>query len=111
MLWIILGIIIGILLITILILWLIGERWRLLRPSTWQILRANGLRRVLNFSAIHGYIYGRWTIKYLDILMNHIYPRLGKRGKKWLRNCYHAKILTQENAESIIMLNQECILR
>jgi len=63
MLWIILGIVIGILFITLLVFWLIGERWHLLRSTTWQVLRANGLRRVLNFNAIHGYIYGRWTVK------------------------------------------------
>jgi len=34
MLWIILGFLVGILFITILILWLIGERWRLLCKTT-----------------------------------------------------------------------------
>ncbi|MFC2004981.1 hypothetical protein ACFLUY_02010 [Chloroflexota bacterium] len=111
MLWIILGTFIGILLITILIFWLIGGRWNLLRPSTWQILKTNGLKRALNFHAVHGYIYGRWTAKYLYILRNFVYPHLGERGKRWLRNRYHAKILTQENAESVIMLNQEIPLQ
>ena len=111
MLWIILGIIIGIPFITILVFWLIGERWHLLRSTTWQMLRANGLRRILNLNAIHGYIYGRWTIKYLDVLLNLVYPHLGRRGKRWLCNRYHAKILTQENAESIIMLNHDIPLQ
>ena len=111
MLWIILGTIIGILLVTALIFWLIGERWRLLRPTTWQVLKANGLRRTLNLSALHGYVYGRWTNKYLDVLHHFLYPHLGKRFQKWLRNHYHAKVLTQENAESIIMLNQDIPLQ
>ncbi|MFC2070720.1 ATP-binding protein [Chloroflexota bacterium] len=104
---IIIGIVIGILLTTILVFWFIGERWHFLQASTRQILRANGLKRVLNLNAIHGYIYGRWTIRYLDILLHRIYPHLGERGKKWLRNRYHGKILTQELAESIITLEHD----
>jgi len=111
MLWMILGIIIGTLFIAILVFWLIGEYWHLLRPSTWQVLKENGLKRVFNLNAIHGYIYGRWTVKYLYTLRNYIYPHLGERGKRWLRNRYHAKILTQENAEFIVMLNHDIPLQ
>ncbi|MCX6007518.1 MAG: 4Fe-4S binding protein [Chloroflexi bacterium] len=111
MIWIIIAIVIAVIFITTLAFWLIGERWHLLRPSTWAMLRANGLRRIFNLSAIHGYIYGRWTIKYLGILRNLIYPRLGTRGMRWLRNSYHGKVLTQENAESIILLNHDIPLQ
>ena len=104
--WIVLGTILGILFITILIFWLIGERGHLFRYTTWQVLRESGLIRLVNLKAIHLYIYGRWTARYISVLRKYIYPHLGEKGKKWLRNNYHSKILTQENAESIIMLNK-----
>lgn len=52
-------ILVGSLLLTILALWLFGERWRPLRRSTWRFLREGGLRRLLNGSALHAYAYGR----------------------------------------------------
>ena len=48
------------LLISVLALWLVGERWRPLRPSTWKFLRTAGLRRVLNLGALHAYVHARW---------------------------------------------------
>lgn len=93
-------------------LWIFGERGRLLRPSTWNMLRAgDGLKRVLNFHALHGYAYGRWTNQYLHFLINHVYPRLGERGKKWWRDRYHSKVLTHEQAEAIIMLHRDIPLQ
>jgi ferredoxin len=111
MLWIILGVILGAILVTLIILWLSGERWRLIRPSTWQVMRENGLKGILNFNAIHGYIYGRWTKQYLGIIRNVIYPYFGERGKKWLRDHYHAKILTPEQAAAIITIEQDIPLQ
>ena len=100
-----------ILLATALGLWLLGERGRLLRPSTWKALRAGGLRDLLTLKSLHGYIYSRWTNQYLDFLFNKIVPRLGERGKKWWRDRYHAKILTQELAEAIILLDHNIARR
>ena len=89
------------------VLWLHGERWRLLRPSTWRFMQAAGLRRMLNLSGLHGYIYGRWIKEYINVLINYVLPRLGPGGKKWLANHYHAKVLTPELAKSIITVGQE----
>ncbi|MFX1319979.1 MAG: hypothetical protein ACFE9O_12715, partial [Promethearchaeota archaeon] len=58
-------IVVAALLVTLLALWLLSERWRPLRPSTWKVMREAGLQRFLNLSALHGYIYGRWIYPYL----------------------------------------------
>lgn len=98
---------IGALLLTALALWLFGERWRPLRFSTWKMMREAGLRRFFNLSALHGYIYARWTRQYLNLLINYVYPRLGPRGKQWLSDRYHGKVLTQEQARAIITIDQD----
>jgi|Deesub1362B_J571_1020462.scaffolds.fasta_scaffold10562_2 Pyruvate/2-oxoacid:ferredoxin oxidoreductase delta subunit len=104
-------IVVGALLVTMLVLWLFGERWRPLRPSTWRFMREAGFRRFLNLSALHGYIYGRWTNQYVKLLINYIFPRLGPRGRKWWADRYHGKVLTQEQAKAIITIDQDIPLR
>ena len=85
-----------------LLLWLFGERWRPLRPSTLAGLKEGGLRGLYTLNALHMYVYGRWTNQYLDVLINRIYPRLDADGLKWWRDRYHAKVLTTEQAEAIL---------
>jgi NAD-dependent dihydropyrimidine dehydrogenase PreA subunit len=97
---------IGALLVAALVLWLFGERWRPMRPSTWKMMREAGLRRFVNLSAFHGYIYARWTRQYVGVLINDIIPRLGPQGKKWLSDRYHGKVLTEEQARAIITIDQ-----
>jgi len=104
-------IVVGVLLVTLLVLWLFGERWRLLRPSTWKVMREAGLRRFLNLSALHAYIYARWTNQYVNVLTNYVFPRLGPRGKKWWSDRYHGKVLTPEHAKAIITIDQDIPLR
>jgi ferredoxin len=104
-------ILIGAVLVTVLALWFFGERWRLLRPSTWKMMREAGLRRLLDLSALHGYIYARWTNQYINLLVNYVNPRLGSRGKKLLSDRYHGKVLTQEQAKAIIRIDQDIPLR
>jgi NAD-dependent dihydropyrimidine dehydrogenase PreA subunit len=84
-------------------LWLFGERWRPILPSTLRGVRGGGVRSLPNLSAVHRYVYGRWTNQYLDILINHVYPRLGEGGLKWWRDRYHAKVLTTDQAEAIVL--------
>ena len=104
-------IIIGLFLIGLLGLWLFGERWRLLRRSTWEGLRASGLRNLLNFRALHMYIYGRWTNQYINLLIKRIFPRLDARGRQRWADHYHGKVLTPEHARAIISLDREIPLR
>ena len=104
-------IVLSLLLAALLGLWILGERGHLLRPSTWKGMRAGGLRGLLNLEALHMYVYGRWTRQYLDVLINRIYPRLGKRGKEWWRDRYHGKILTPEQAEALIVHDHDIAKR
>lgn len=82
-----------------------------LRPSTWKMMREAGLRRFLNLSALHGYIYGRWINQYINLTINYILPRIGPRARRWGADHYHGKVLTQEQAKAIITLDQEIPLR
>jgi len=104
-------IIIAIVLLGAVALWVYGERWRPLRPSTWKMMREAGLRRFFNLSGLHGYVYGRWIKEYINLLINHLIPRLRPGGKKWLTNHYHAKVLTPDLAKAIITLDHDIPLR
>lgn len=92
-------------------LWLFGERGHLLLPSTVKGVKAIGLRNVLNLKVIHAYVYGRWSNQYIDILINHFFPRLKARGKQYWADHYHGKILTTEHARTLITLNRNIPLR
>jgi ferredoxin len=91
----------------LLALWLVGERGRLLRRSTWRAVREGGLRSLLNLKALHLYVYFRWSNQYIDTLINRVCPRLGDRGWEWGYDRYHAKVLTTEHAEAIVMLDHD----
>jgi len=92
---------IGVLVFLTLALWVFGERWRLLRPSTWRMMREGGV----GLNALHAYVYTRWTNQYAKLLVS-MFPflrsRPGARGARWFSDHYHAKVLTQEQAEAII---------
>ena len=87
-------------------LWVFGERGRLLLPSTRAAARRTEARRFLILRPVHAYLYARWTNQYIKVLSNWILPRLGERGKRHLRDRYHGKVLTPEQAEKIIRLEQ-----
>ena len=96
------SIIIGVILTIILGIWFFGERWRPLRPSTWKFMKEAGPWRIHKLQALHGYLYARWTNQYICVLINKIYPRLSPARKIWLSEHYHCKVLTTEQANSII---------
>jgi ferredoxin len=104
-------VIVGVLILTVLVFWLIGERGRPLRSSTWRFMREAGVKRMLNFSGLHAYVYGRWIKQYIDVLINYVIPRLGPKGKRWLADHYHGKVLTPELAKAVIMLDKDIPLR
>jgi len=104
------GIIILILLVG-LVFWLIGERWRLMRRSTWEAMRAAGLRNLLNFKAVHMYIYGCWTNQYSNLLFNHLLPKVSARARQRWAHHYHGKVITHEHAEAIVTLDHDIPLR
>jgi NAD-dependent dihydropyrimidine dehydrogenase PreA subunit len=83
-------------------MWLFGERWRLAQPSTLRGLRGGGSGGS-RLGSFHAYVYGRWTNQYLDILIKRVFPRLDEHGLKWWRDRYHAKVLTLDQAEAIVL--------
>jgi len=111
MIGIVLLIVLGIILVIGLVLWLFGERWKLLRHSTWKFICEAGLWRLLNFSALHAYVYGRWIKEYLNLLINYIFPRLQPKGRRWLADRYHGKVLTHEQTKAIISIDRKIPLR
>lgn len=67
------------------------------------------ISRILN--ALHAYVYGRWTMEYKNLLINHIIPRLGPQGKQWWADRFHCKVITTEQAEAIITIDRDIRLR
>jgi ferredoxin len=102
-------IVVGAVVAILLVLWLFGERWRPLQRSTWRLVRTSGLRRFLNLTTLHGYVYSRWTNQYIKGLTR--LPPPSPRGSKWLSDHYHGKVLTPEHAEAIVTNDREIPLQ
>jgi hypothetical protein len=88
-------------------LWILGERGRLLRKSTWVMMKEAGLKRNLNLSSLHAYGYARWLKQYVGILGKKVIPNIGPKRRKWWTDRYHGKIISTEKAKSIINLNRK----
>jgi formate hydrogenlyase subunit 6/NADH:ubiquinone oxidoreductase subunit I len=99
---------VGVVVAAVILLWLFGERWRLLRPSTWKMMREGGFHPL---GGLHGYVYGRWSNQYVKVLTHYIVPHLGPRLGQWLADRYHGKVLTKEHARAIITLDKEIPLQ
>ncbi|MBN1286635.1 MAG: 4Fe-4S binding protein [Anaerolineae bacterium] len=95
-------------------LWLLGERGRLMRPSTLRTFKAYleryGWGASLVVNALHAYVYGRWTNQYISFGINYL-PRIpvlnrlgGERG--WA-DTYHGKVLTHELARKIVTIDKD----
>ena len=107
MLWIVVGIIPGIILLVMIIFWLFRGHWKLLLPSTKVFCKESGWLRLLNLQFLHGYIYLRWPSYYIHLGIDYFAP-LFKRGfLDWMAKHYHGKVLTYELAKAIITLNKE----
>ena len=104
MLWVLL--VIGIPILALLALWLIGERGRLILPSTRAAMKDMDPRQSF-VDSIHAYIYGRWSNQYVRFLVKFSLPRMRAETKKKWADTYHAKILTPELAQSIITLDHD----
>lgn len=93
-----------------LLLWVFGERWRLLRPSTRALMNEHGFKNILNFKAIHSYVYMRWMRQYVKMLIR-LLPFSNERGRKKFYDKYHGKIITHDHARAIIKLDKNISLR
>jgi ferredoxin len=63
------------------------------------------------FNALHGYIYGRWTPRYLSALRDQVIPRLQSRGRQRVADGFHSKVITSEEARAIITIDQPILRR
>jgi NAD-dependent dihydropyrimidine dehydrogenase PreA subunit len=93
-----------------LLLWLVGERFRLVRRSTGQFMRESRLQSLAASQALHFYFYARWTRHYLVAAAAIVTP-LGRRGKQWWANHYHGKVLTHDDAKALINVEKSIPLR
>ncbi len=100
----------GSLLLIGLVVWLIGERGRLLLPSTSKFIRMAGRRRLLDLTALHGYLYLRLQKQYLKVALT-INPGLPSFIREWSTARYHGKVLTQDQAKKIITINRDIPLQ
>ncbi len=67
------------------------------------------MARILDM--LHAYVYGRWTRQYKTVLIEHVIPNLGARGKRWWADRFHCKVLTTEHARAIVTLDRDIRLR
>lgn len=107
MLWYIIGAFLGVAVVIVAVIWLFGEHWKLLRPSTVRFFKDNGWLRILNLKSLHGYIYLRWTSYYIHICTGFIAPLFKTRVVNWLADRYHGKVLTHDLARAVITINKE----
>lgn len=88
-----------------------AERGRLLRRSTFRFLQIGGLRNLFNLKLLKLYIYGRWTKNYLGRQKRRTLPRMSpQKGRGWADRT-HFKVLTPDNAKSIITVDENISLR
>ncbi len=102
-------ILVGIILMLLIISWVLFRRGdRTLAP--WNLMRDGSMDQNFRIS-LHGYAYGRWTNRYMDILIHYTFPSLLPIEKGWVTNRYHGKVLTEEHAELIITLDKDIPLQ
>lgn len=108
---IIAGVLIGVHVLNIIIMFIIGERGLTMRESTKKFAREAGLKRILNpLSFFHGYFYFRWLKTYVSMGVNLLIklPFIGRFiVDKVIRPTYHAKTLTFDQAKAIVTINKE----
>jgi len=102
---------VGVVLPALLILWLVGERGRLLLPSTKRYLRMGGVRRLFDLRALHGYLYLRLQQRYASLILHWVNPIAFQGLRRWFARRYHSKVLTEDQARAIISVNQEIPLQ
>lgn len=89
----------------LLLFWLWIERGHILLPSVPSALKWLGFKRTL-LHGLHGLLYGRFIPQYVKSV-SRLAPHLGPRGRKWLENGYHGKVLIPELARAIITIDKD----
>lgn len=90
--------------------WIFGERGPFLRKSTRALFKEQGLKNILNFTAIHSYIYMRWQNGYYKA-SRWLILRVNAGVRKKIAGAYHGKVVTHDQARAVITLNTSIPLR
>ena len=107
----------GVVLAGCLVLWFVGERGRLIQPSTWLLIRMAGWWKFFTPNFWEGYYAGRWTNRYVRMLTDDSpavltkVPWLWSASKKWMSDRYHSKVLPYHHAKAIIEVDQDIPLQ
>jgi len=96
------------------VIWLWGERGRLLRPTTRALLGAipeDGKRRTPRQwlqDGLHTYLYARWPNLYIGYAIRLLFPTLSqdRPGEAW-NEVYHGKVLPTDLAKKLITIEQD----
>lgn len=91
------------------LLWVERWPWHVMRASTIRALGWLGLRQTIT-GGIHGILYARWGPQYIFV-MRKLAGVFGKRGRKWMEDSYHGKVLPHDLATSIITLDRDVPLQ
>ncbi|MBI5302034.1 MAG: 4Fe-4S binding protein [Chloroflexi bacterium] len=107
---IILGII-AIIVLVPLVTWLVGERGRVMLPSTWKFLRASGWRRFHDGTFRHSYIYARFPVQYIGYGTKKAVPKMNTASRQSAADHYHGKVLPTALAEALVTHDHDIALR
>jgi Pyruvate/2-oxoacid:ferredoxin oxidoreductase delta subunit len=95
----------GVVVVCLFVLWVWLERWSLLQPSVpWALgigIKKYGMKYLWDGRGLNIFAYGRFLPKYITVYQWFM-KRMGEKGKKWMGDTYHAKVLTPELAKAII---------
>jgi Pyruvate/2-oxoacid:ferredoxin oxidoreductase delta subunit len=75
--------------------------------DTWRFLRESGF----GLRALHGYIYGRWPLRYVKTLLRLLKLRPPAFLGRWFANRYHARVLVHDHARAIVSLDHDVLAR
>jgi ferredoxin len=74
--------------------------------STVNLIKEEGFLGFFKGRTIHGYIYLRWINGYVKLAINHLIPHSPRCVLTYLQNRYHAKVLTEVEAEAMITVKE-----
>jgi Pyruvate/2-oxoacid:ferredoxin oxidoreductase delta subunit len=98
----------------LLVFWLWLERWRLIQPSVpWALtmgIRKYGMKYLLDGRGFNIFAYGRFLPHYIAVYQ-WLMKRMGAKGRQWMADTYHAKVLTPELAKAIITIDHDIPLQ
>ncbi len=104
----------GIIAVAVLFVWLWLERWSLLQPSVpWALkegIKKYGIKYLLDGRGLNIFAYGRFLPKYVAVYQ-WLMVRMGVKGKKWMGDTYHSKVLTPELAKALISIDHNIPLQ